>query len=304
MQPDKVDDEKKLSLGTYMDINKVLVIGAGTMGRGIAQWFAQAGCEVELTDNVEEMGIKSLKMIHDSWDKLQSKGKFTEDQIKEFKNSIKSCAMSDFAKDADLVIEAIIEDQRIKEELFLNLDKHMKDECILASNTSSIPITTLARSLSKERQKKTMGLHFFNPATIMKLVEIIKTPWVDKELLASLYNFFEERGKKPAHCNDSPGFIVNRVARNFYGESFHILGYENREHIEEIDSVMKEVGGFRMGPFTLMDLIGIDVNYDVTQSVWKSYYYEPRFRPHKIQREMVESGRIGKKTGQGFYHYE
>ncbi len=287
-----------------MKLNKVLVIGAGTMGRGIAQWFAQAGLKVELIDVVEEMCSKSLKIIHDSWDLLETKGKFEKDQINNFKNNLSISTIEHHSNDADLVIEAIIEDQRIKEELFVKLDQNMQPNCILASNTSSIPITTLARSLSKDRQKRMLGLHFFNPATIMKLVEIIKTPWVDQDLLNSLYEFFETKNKKPAHCNDSPGFIVNRVARNFYGESFHILTHENPKRVSEIDSIMNEVGGFRMGPFTLMDLIGIDVNYDVTQSVWKSYYFDPRFRPHKIQREMVESGRIGKKVGRGFYHYE
>ena len=287
-----------------MNIEKVLVIGAGTMGRGIAQWFAQRQVKVELIDNVEEMATKSKNMIFDSWEKLSKKGKFTEEQIKEFQKCFTISTIENHSTDADLVIEAIIEDKSIKEELFLKLDKNMKPECILASNTSSIPITSIARNLSKERKKRTLGLHFFNPATIMKLVEVIKTPWTDNTITERLYNFFDKNGKKPAFCADSPGFIVNRVARNFYGEAFHILGHFNEERIKEIDEVMTEVGGFRMGPFTLMDLIGIDVNYSVTKSVWESYYFEPRFRPHKIQREMVESGRIGKKATEGFYRYE
>ncbi len=287
-----------------MKIEKVLIIGAGTMGRGIAQWFAQQEIETELIDHVFEMAQKSQKLIHESWEKLQTKGKFEVDQINRFKNNLHISSVEEHCTDADLVIEAIIEDKKIKEELFLKLDKHMKAQCILASNTSSIPITSIARNLSEDRKKQTLGLHFFNPATIMKLVEVIETPWSDEVLTRSLYEFFETKGKKPAVCKDSPGFIVNRVARNFYGESFHILGSLNEDRVREIDEVMKEVGGFRMGPFTLMDLIGIDVNYSVTQSVWESYYFEPRFRPHKIQREMVESGRIGKKSTQGFYKYE
>lgn len=287
-----------------MEVNKVLVIGAGTMGRGIAQWFSQQSIKVELIDNVSEMAHKSKTLIHESWDKLALKNKFSDSQISEFKKCLHITSIEDHSTDADLVIEAIIEDKKIKEELFLKLDKHMKPECILASNTSSIPITSIARNLSSERKKRTLGLHFFNPAPIMKLVEIIKTPWVEQGLQQDLYSMFEKLGKKPAFCNDSPGFIVNRVARNFYGEAFHLLGNYDQEQIKEIDQVMTKVGGFRMGPFTLMDLIGIDVNYSVTQSVWESYYFEPRFRPHKIQREMVESGRIGKKAHEGFYQYE
>lgn len=287
-----------------MEIKNVLVIGAGTMGRGIAQWFAQQGVKVELIDAVYEMANKSQDLIHQSWDKLGQKGKFNTDELNAFKSNLTIKELSNHSTDADLVIEAIIEDENIKRDLFQKLDLNMKESCIIASNTSSIPITTLARDLKEERKKKTLGLHFFNPATIMKLVEIIETPWTDKELSNDLFQWFEKRGKKPAVCKDSPGFIVNRVARNFYGESLHLLENYDQDRVEEIDRVMTNVGGFRMGPFTLMDLIGIDINYDVTQSVWNSYYNDPRFRPHKIQREMVESGRIGRKSQEGFYKYE
>jgi 3-hydroxybutyryl-CoA dehydrogenase len=287
-----------------MQINKVLVIGAGTMGRGIAQWFAQQEVEVRLTDVVSEMAEKSRAMIHESWSKLEEKGKFKAEQVNSYKNCLNVVAMEELPSDCDLVIEAIIEDERIKRELFLKLDQTMQKSCILASNTSSIPITTIARDLTSERKAKTLGLHFFNPATIMKLVEIINTNWTDKGVATKLHTWFKDAGKQPAICKDSPGFIVNRVARNFYGESLHILENHDHQRVEEIDKVMTEVGGFRMGPFTLMDLIGIDINYDVTQSVWNSYYNDPRFRPHKIQREMVESGRIGRKANEGFYKYE
>ncbi|EQC43822.1 3-hydroxyacyl-CoA dehydrogenase NAD-binding domain-containing protein [Bacteriovorax sp. Seq25_V] len=287
-----------------MEINKVLIIGAGTMGRGIAQWFAQQGVIVELTDAVSEMAIKSQKMIADSLNTLKAKGKFTEAQVTATLNNLKVVDLENYSTDSDLVIEAIIEDLKIKTDLFLKLDKTMSKHTVLASNTSSIPITTLARNLSKGRQEKTLGLHFFNPATIMKLVEIIETPWSSKELANNLKTWFAAQGKKPAICKDYPGFIVNRVARNFYGEAFQVLESYDQDKIKEIDEVMTEVGGFKMGPFTLMDLIGIDINYDVTCSVWNSYYNDPRFRPHRVQREMVDSGRIGKKVGKGFYSYD
>lgn len=287
-----------------MEINKVLVIGAGTMGRGIAQWFAQQGVKVELVDAVFEVAQSAQDLVHQSWEKLQAKGKFDDKEVEAFKRNLKPVDMSEHSNDCDLVIEAIIENIQIKKDLFQKIDTHMKPECIIASNTSSIPITTLARDLGENRKRKTLGLHFFNPATIMKLVEIIETPWSDKELAQNLFDWFSKRGKKPAKCQDSPGFIVNRVARNFYGESLHILETHSQERVEEIDRVLTNVGGFRMGPFTLMDLIGIDVNYDVTQSVWNAFYNDPRFRPHRIQREMVESGRTGRKAQEGFYKYE
>lgn len=287
-----------------MEINKVLVVGSGTMGRGIAQWFAQQGVNVELIDAVFEVALSAQETIHHSWHKLLEKGKFSASEVEAFKKNLKPVEMSEHSHDCDLVIEAIIENLDIKRELFQKIDLNMKEECIIASNTSSIPITTLARDLSEKRKKRTLGLHFFNPAPIMKLVEIIQTPWLDKQVSDELFDWFSKRSKKPAICQDSPGFIVNRVARSFYGEALHILENHNQERIEELDRVMTSVGGFRMGPFTLMDLIGIDVNYDVTQSVWKSFYNEPRFRPHRIQREMVESGRTGRKTQEGFYKYE
>ncbi len=287
-----------------MEIKKVLIIGAGTMGRGIAQWFAQQGVCVELTDAVFEMASKSQIMIQDSLKALESKGKFTADQVSATISKLSIIEIEKVSTDSDLVIEAIIEDLKIKTDLFLNLDQKMSKHTIFASNTSSIPITTLARNLSQERKEKMIGLHFFNPATIMKLVEIIETPWTSKDLTNTLDAWFSHEGKKPAICKDYPGFIVNRVARNFYGEAFQVLESYDQERIREIDEIMTEVGGFKMGPFTLMDLIGIDINYDVTCSVWKSYYNDPRFRPHRIQKEMVDSGRIGKKAGKGFYSYD
>ena len=287
-----------------MIVKKALVIGAGTMGKGIAQWFAQQEIHVELVDVVHEMAEKAQAEVHQDWERLQEKGKFTNHQINAFKMCLHATEMEHASPYNDLVIEAIIEDEKIKRELFVSLDKRMNSNCVFASNTSSIPITKIACDLSDDRKRRTLGLHFFNPAPVMKLVEVIKTNWVDDSVVNDMFKLFEENGKEPALCKDSPGFIVNRVARNFYGESLHILGQLNDDRIEEIDRVMTKVGGFRMGPFTLMDLIGIDVNYDVTQSVWNAFYNEPRFRPHKIQREMVESGRIGKKAQEGFYNYE
>lgn len=274
------------------------------MGAGIAQWFTQTGANVELADQNQKTLDQAKLQVFTSWDKLEKKGKFTAEQITCFKNNFKLCGPSDFNKQADLCLEVIIENLEIKTTVFQSLDQHFSSKTILASNTSSLSIDALAATLSDKRRKNFVGLHFFNPAPIMKLVEVISGHFSDPALVSNLYDWFARQGKKPAKCQDGPGFIVNRVARNFYGEPFRIIKKEDERAIKEVDQVMKEVGGFRMGPFELMDLIGIDINYSVSESVWKSFYHAARFAPHAIQRKMVQSNRLGKKTKQGFYPYE
>lgn len=287
-----------------MKLQHVCVLGAGTMGAGIAQWFAQSGVTTQLADQNSSALEKSQTTIHGSWDKLLQKGKFTSEQVDAFKKNLSIGDVSSFHKEADLVIEAIVENIDIKVSVFQNLDQHFSDQTIFATNTSSIPVDAMAKELSPERRERFLGLHFFNPAPIMKLVEVVRGHFSSPELISSLSHWFNEQGKKAAECKDGPGFIVNRLARNFYGEPFRILKHENKEGIKEVDRVLKEVGGFRMGPFELMDLIGIDVNYEVSKSVWTSFYYEARFAPHAIQRSLVQSGRLGRKSGEGFYSYE
>ena len=285
-----------------MNISKVIVIGAGTMGSGIAQWFVQAGCSVELTDNSSAQSEKALKDIHASWDKLAEKGKLSN--VGSLKKNIRTCSMEDLSKDADLVVEAIIENLEIKKELFKKLDAYFAPHTILSSNTSSFPIHLMAEAVSDNRKPQFLGLHFFNPATIMKLVEVIKGKDSSEQICRDLYQWFDSKDKKPAFCKDSPGFIVNRVARNFYGEPLRIVEDENEEKMKEVDRILKEVGGFKMGPFELMDLIGIDINYSVTCSVWEAYNKEPRFAPHKLQKQMVDEKRFGRKSKRGFYKYD
>lgn len=285
-------------------LKTVAVIGAGTMGAGIAQWFCQQGVKSQLADISEQTLTDAHKKIEASWDKLQEKGKFSPQQVDEFKSLLSTCQTQQIAPDCDLVIEAIVEDLAIKRKLFAQLDQQCGEHTILATNTSSLPIASIAAELPSARQKKLIGLHFFNPAPIMKLVEIILGPYSDEKMGRELYQWFHQCQKKPALCSDAPGFIVNRVARNFYGESLRLTQTQNEKEFKEIDETLKSCGGFRMGPFELMDLIGIDVNYHVTQSVWQSFYNEPRFAPHLLQRQMVESGRHGKKTKRGFYSYE
>jgi 3-hydroxybutyryl-CoA dehydrogenase len=285
-----------------MNISNIVVIGSGTMGSGIAQWFAQQNCIVELVDNNEAQLQKALKDIHTSWDKLAEKGKLSN--IDSLKKNLSVKMIDQVNKKADLVVEAIIENLEIKKELFKKLDGHFEVHTILSSNTSSFPIALMAEAVSDARKPQFLGLHFFNPATIMKLVEVIKGKDSDEKICHELYDWFDSKDKKPAMCKDSPGFIVNRVARNFYGEPLRIVGVEDEAKIKEVDHILKEVGGFKMGPFELMDLIGIDVNYSVTCSVWDAYNKEPRFAPHKLQKQMVDEKRYGRKSKRGFYKYD
>jgi 3-hydroxybutyryl-CoA dehydrogenase len=287
-----------------MKLERIVVIGAGTMGSGIAQWFAQEMCFVELVDNSTEQLDRARKSIHDSWNKLVEKEKLTSCKAEQMKKLLEFKTLETVSKNADLVVEAIIENLDIKKDLFKKLDSYFSEHTVLSSNTSSFPIHLMAEAVSPERRKRFVGLHFFNPATIMKLVEVIKGKDSVEKLCQELYSWFSSKGKKPALCKDSPGFIVNRVARNFYGEPLRIVGEENEEKMKEVDRVLKEVGGFKMGPFELMDLIGIDVNYSVTCSVWEAYDKEPRFAPHSLQKKMVDEGRFGRKSKRGYYKYD
>jgi len=285
-------------------LKKVLVIGAGTMGQGIAQWMVQQGLEVELADVVFDLPAKGVEKINESWKRLVEKGKFTADEVLNWSTKLKSATLETFSTDPDLVIEAIVEDLQAKKALFNDADKMIDEKAIFASNTSSLSINDLCSDLPVARKRKFLGLHFFNPVPIMKLVEIIQSKDTDQEVIDNLKTWFEERGKVPALCQDSPGFIVNRVARNFYGEPFRIVGDFNRAKINATDAILREVGGFKMGPFELLDLIGIDVNLSVTKSVWEAFKKAPRFAPHKLQEGMVNLGLLGKKTGEGYYNYE
>lgn len=287
-----------------MELERVLVIGAGTMGSGIAQWFAQQKISTELVDVNAEASKAAEAKIFSSWDKLQAKGKFSAEDTEEFKKCLNVCSFYGFNDHASLVVEAIIENLDIKKNLFLDLNDRLAPNAIIASNTSSFPIELLSEHLPENRRQRFLGLHFFNPATIMKLVEVIQSKYTDESVAKELYTWFDQKGKKPALCKDFPGFIVNRVARNFYGEALRIAEVEDEEKFKEIDNIMKEVAGFRMGPFELMDLIGIDINYDVTCSVWEAFDKHARFAPHELQKLMVDSNRLGRKTGRGFYHHE
>jgi 3-hydroxybutyryl-CoA dehydrogenase len=286
-----------------MELKNIIVIGAGTMGQGIAQWFLQQNCIVELIDLNSELLSKSMNQIGTNLDQLVAKNKLSLENALLFKKNLHSRNYETMNPKADLVIEAIIENLEIKKDLFKKLDTLMSSDTIFASNTSSFPITNLSSSISDQRKKNFLGLHFFNPATIMKLVEVINGKETSSTLAQNLVEWFNQKGKVACLCSDSPGFIVNRVARNYYGESLRAVETYNLEKIKEVDTVLKSVGGFKMGPFELMDLIGIDVNLSVTESIYHAFFDEPRFKPHRLQKEMVDAKRLGKKTQKGFYEY-
>lgn len=273
------------------------VCGAGTMGSGIAYAAAMAGYTVRLFDITEEAVGRGIKTIQKFLASGIERGKITQEIADVVVMRVQPTTSLEQCSDCAVVVEAIVERMEVKKNLFAQLAEIVRPDCILASNTSSLPITELANGIPQP--ERVVGMHFFNPAHIMKLVEVIEGFRTSQDVMDKTVELSSELGKTPVRAKDTPGFIVNRVARNFYGESFRIVG-EGAATPNQIDRCMKAIG-FKMGPFELMDLIGIDVNFAVTQSVYDLYFNESRFRPHLIQRKMVESGLLGKKSGKGFY---
>lgn len=278
----------------------VAVIGAGTMGSGIAQVVATAGHKVRLFDAADGAVDKALAAVAQSLDRLVSKSRISaEDKDRCLDNLVPAKNLDDLA-DAALVIEAVVEDAEAKRDLFARLESRLKDSAILASNTSSISITGLAQGL--ERPERVVGMHFFNPPPLMALVEIVSGLGTDPGVAETAFETAKAWGKAPVHAKSTPAFIVNRVARPFYGEAFRILD-EGYADIATIDAVMREMGGFRMGPFQLIDLVGVDVNLAVTKSVHAAFYGDPRYQPSVTQQAYVDAGWLGRKAGRGFYSY-
>ena len=280
-------------------IQIIAVAGAGTMGSGIAQVFASSGYPVILFDINAPMLDKAKETIHKSLNFLNSKGKLSAQEVQDIVNRITySNNISDLK--ADLVIEAIIERLEVKHSFFKEVASNNPSDIILASNTSSIPITQIAAKIPNP--ERVLGIHFFNPATIMKLVEIISGAHTHPEIAKQCKELLETLGKTCVMAKDAPGFIVNRVARHYYVEGLKTLE-ENVASFEDIDALM-ESSGFKMGPFKLMDLIGVDTNFSVTSSIYQLFQQDGKFRPSRIQQQKVDAGLHGRKTGRGFYSYE
>ncbi|MEH6470288.1 MAG: 3-hydroxyacyl-CoA dehydrogenase PaaH [Halopseudomonas sp.] len=276
------------------------VIGAGTMGAGIAQVAANSAHTVILFDQSQEAVQRGLEFISSGLQRQVKRGKLTEPQRQSILDRIRPVTEIDALADCGLVIEAIVENLKIKQGLLAELEALCASDCILASNTSSISITALAAQMS--HPERLVGMHFFNPAPVMKLVEVISGIATAPQVAHQVHATATEWGKLAVHAKSSPGFIVNRVARPFYAEALRIVE-EGATDIATLDALVREAGGFRMGPFELMDLIGHDINYSVTCSVFEAYYQDPRFLPSLLQKALVDSGRLGRKSGQGFYSY-
>lgn len=276
------------------------VVGAGSMGAGIAQVASQAGHKVYLNDSSADALERAAKGHQKIFNRLVEKGRMTLDEAKACARRITYTRSLDDLKHCGLVIEAIIEDLEIKQGLFQELEMICGDEAILASNTSTLPIVAIGRQLKDP--SRVIGIHFFNPAPLMALVEVIPSMLTRDGLAQEMKDLMKAWGKVPVIAKDTPGFIVNRVARPFYGESIRILE-EGIADVATIDWALKEIGGFRMGPFELMDLIGNDINFAVTSTAFKSFFYDGRYRPSVIQQRMVEGGLLGRKSGKGYYDY-
>jgi 3-hydroxybutyryl-CoA dehydrogenase len=278
----------------------VAVVGSGAMGSGIAQVAASAGHQVLVYDTRPEAVSKAIAGIGKAYDKLVEKGRMGAAEADLARERLRPAASTAELKDAALVVEAIVEDLDVKRSLFAELEGIVGPNCILATNTSSISVTAIAANL--QRPERLVGMHFFNPVPLMALVEVISGVATDKSIADTVYATAEAWGKNPVHAKSTPGFIVNRVARPYYAEALRLL-QEQAADAATLDAVMREAGGFRMGPFELMDLIGHDVNFSVTQSVFKAYFNDPRFTPSVVQQELVNAGFLGRKSGRGFYRY-
>lgn len=277
---------------------QVGVVGSGAMGSGIAQVAAVAGHGVVIMDANETALTKSEQSLKDILQKLEAKGKLKDAAgiIANISFTTEVAAL----KDCGLIIEAIVEKLEVKKSVFAALEAQVSDNCVLASNTSSLSIASIAAAC--KHAERVIGIHFFNPAPLMALVEIIPAVQTNVQLPEQIKNLMLQWGKAPVLAKDTPGFIVNRVARPFYGEALRIME-EGIASMETIDHAVITVGGFKMGPFTLMDYIGHDVNYVVTETVFESFFYDPRYKPSFSQKRLLEAGWLGRKSGRGFYNY-
>lgn len=285
--------------GTLVNV-RIGVLGAGTMGAGIAQVTAQAGLETLVYDVSQEFIDKGLGRIRGFLQRSRERGKLTTEREQQILARLSSSLKLEDFEGCSLIIEAVPEKLELKREVFKKLDAICGPETLLATNTSSFSVTAIAGAA--QRPERVLGMHFFNPPPLMALVEVIQGDRTSSSTMDRATSIVREMGKTPVRAKDTPGFIVNRIARPFYNEALRILG-DGEVTVEIVDRIMKGAGGFPMGPFELMDLIGNDINFAATESLYQSFFHDPRFRPSPIQHRMVQAGNLGRKTGRGFYTY-
>jgi len=282
------------------EINKVGVLGAGSMGSGIVQIAATNKHQVTLVDLNEDALVKASTGLKNILSRLVQKEKIDQATADNIMGRITFSTSTKDLAECDLIIEAIIENLEVKKKVFAQLESITSPNCILASNTSSLSIASIAAACKKP--ERVIGIHFFNPAPLMPLVEIIPAVQTSEATKTTARALIDNWGKVTVLAKDTPGFIVNRVARPFYGEALRIYE-EGVADFATIDWAMTEIGGFRMGPFTLMDYIGNDINYTVTETVFEAFYYDPRYKPSFTQKRHSEAGWYGRKSGRGYYNY-
>jgi 3-hydroxybutyryl-CoA dehydrogenase len=283
-----------------MTAYQIGVIGAGTMGAGIALVCASKGHRVLLLDADRNVLEKAQAYLQATLTRNVEKGRMTEQEKEATYARVSPVEDMNRLRGCDIVIEAVPERLALKKSIFASLVTICREDALLLTNTSSLSITEIAGGL--KHPERILGLHFFNPAPVMPLVEVIRGKKSSTENVNRVYRFAEELGKVPVLVEDTPGFIVNRVARPYYNEALRIMS-DRVAGPKQIDRIMKKAGGFKMGPFELQDMIGIDLNFATTESVYTNFFYEGRFKPSRIQQRMVQAGSLGRKTGEGFYDY-